>query len=866
MVGKGDNEKKPVGNGLIFENNGYVSNDDTLNSRPKHMGRFKAQKVLLSPPHDHRGRRGSHSSYNDSNAPDNDSSDENGTTINSVSDLRAQNLNFINSEEVMLLHSELKKVQVKDFTKEVRATMDIEDFFKDGDVFIDVHANTLEEVLEHILDKIRHKEKDIGMFDAKNSILTFPLDVFTNSLQGTCVYDGWVDLDQSWICGLCTMTSISTRRICIAKLKHAMNMGPTTQEVRFVILILTPANSKKTKSELEVGRTISTLFCDVNFRSEMMNAKSDGDVFKAIKQRVEVLKDTRTRARLPKVSSGAEVTFDEEKLHIHKTPEDENSTALQSYGRRIAKMDWLFLGVRQDILRRGRYYLRDYVDGVTGVRALSKLISTTLFLYFAILLPLLALGVTNKSNTDGAMTIKKMIVAQGIGGAIFSFFGGQHLVILITTAPVVIFTLIIKEISEDLGDDFFTLYCVSGLFNSFFLAIYSCTNCCYLMKFCYRSVDEVFGVFISIAFVIDAIKSCKHIHDDYYRSCPIINATSATLANATTESAIVESAADGCGKEIFLLALLLMLGTLWLGVTLFNFTKSPYLDSTKRVLLADYALPGAVLIFSFIGSYCAKDINSPTIESDDESEKYFEIPDIAGLSIGGWLVAVAMGFCLSILFFIDQNISASFVNNPKNNLKKGPAYHLDLLVLAVINAVLSIFALPWIHGALPHSPLHVRALAEFEERMQQGVMTDVVVKVHETRLTSILANALIGVSIYMFPTPIEYIPVPVLDGVLLYVAAVSLLGNEFFERLLLWVTEQSAYPPNHYVRHVTQKKIHLFTFLQVLQLLILCGLGFAPLSYLKMVFPVALGAYMPIRHFLFPKMFEQQYLDALDGH
>ena len=94
------------------------------------MGRFKAQKVLLSPPHDHRGRRGSHSSYNDSNAPDNDSSDENGTTINSVSDLRAQNLNFINSEEVMLLHSELKKVQVKDFTKEVRATMDIEDFFK----------------------------------------------------------------------------------------------------------------------------------------------------------------------------------------------------------------------------------------------------------------------------------------------------------------------------------------------------------------------------------------------------------------------------------------------------------------------------------------------------------------------------------------------------------------------------------------------------------------------------------------------------------------------------------------------------------------------------------------------------------------
>ena len=308
-----------------------------------------------------------------------------------------------------------------------------------------------------------------------------------------------------------------------------------------------------------------------------------------------------------------------------------------------------------------------------------------------------------------------------------------------------------------------------------------------------------------------------------------------------------------------------MLGTLWLGVTLFNFTKSPYLDSTKRVLLADYALPCAVITFSFVASYIAKDIDSPKIESGGD-ENYFKFPEISKLDAKGWLISAVMGFCLSILFFIDQNISASFVNTPKNNLKKGAAYHLDLLVLSVINAVLSLFALPWIHGALPHSPLHVRALAEFEERMQQGVMTDVVVKVHETRLTSIFANGLIGLSILFFPEPIEWIRVPVLNGVLLYVAAVSLVGNEFFERLLLWVTEQSAYPPNHYVRHVTQKKIHLFTFCQVLQLVVLCALGFAPFSYLKMVFPVALGCFMPIRHLLFPKIFEQHYLDALDGH
>lgn len=54
------------------------------------------------------------------------------------------------------------------------------------------------------------------------------------------------------------------------------------------------------------------------------------------------------------------------------------------------------------------------------------------------------------------------------------------------------------------------------------------------------------------------------------------------------------------------------------------------------------------------------------------------------------------------------------------SLKKGPAYHFDLLVLAIINLMLSIMGLPWVHGALPHSPMHVRALADVEQRIEQG--------------------------------------------------------------------------------------------------------------------------------------------------
>ena len=47
-------------------------------------------------------------------------------------------------------------------------------------------------------------------------------------------------------------------------------------------------------------------------------------------------------------------------------------------------------------------------------------------------------------------------------------------------------------------------------------------------------------------------------------------------------------------------------------------------------------------------------------------------------------------------------------------------------------------------------------------------------------------------------TPLTLIPKPVLDGLFLFVALTSLYGNQFFERILLLITEQSAYPPNHY--------------------------------------------------------------------
>lgn len=65
-----------------------------------------------------------------------------------------------------------------------------------------------------------------------------------------------------------------------------------------------------------------------------------------------------------------------------------------------------------------------------------------------------------------------------------------------------------------------------------------------------------------------------------------------------------------------------------------------------------------------------------------------------------------------------------------------------------------------------------------------------VVYVRETRLTGIISHIMIGLSLLLLPYPMSYIPRPVLDGLFLYIAITALFGNQMFDRIMLFFTEQ----------------------------------------------------------------------------
>jgi len=99
-------------------------------------------------------------------------------------------------------------------------------------------------------------------------------------------------------------------------------------------------------------------------------------------------------------------------------------------------------------------------------------------------------------------------MGQAIGGLIFAMLGGQPLVIIMTTAPLCLYTKVVYDIANDLQVHFYDMFACVGLWNSFFLIIYAFFDVSLLMKWCTRSTEEIFSLFIFFAFSVDAVKDC----------------------------------------------------------------------------------------------------------------------------------------------------------------------------------------------------------------------------------------------------------------------------------------------------------------------------------------------------------------------
>uniref|UniRef100_A0A8C2XQI3 Solute carrier family 4 member 11 n=1 Tax=Cyclopterus lumpus TaxID=8103 RepID=A0A8C2XQI3_CYCLU len=739
-------------------------------------------------------------------------------------------------------------VKPMNFQEEVRAHRDLDSFLAQASILLDERAATLDEVLRRMLTQVEDSDGSCDADEVMNSLFT---DAGGKDLH--------LPLQNSAQSIISTPLTLNRRHVCIARLERPQNWGVNCCEARYVILILAPPRTKSTKTAVELGRTFATMFSDISFRQKLLEAKTQEE----FKQEL-----VNQRQRLSVVTE--------------KSVVEEVEDSDPRRGKSLQCKDFFKAGkgVYDDLRRRLPLYPSDFTDGMTGKdRCLLKYTTTAIFLYIAILLPAIAFGSLNDESTRGQIDVQKTIVGQSIGGVIYSLFAGSPLVIPLTTAPLAIFISVIRGICDDYNLDFNAFYACIGLWNSLFLILGGLFNVSLFMKLFKRSTEEVIALFISIAFVGDAVKGTVKIFHHFYHGPTL--ATNATVvlqqlnelleqvknqtmehSNETVPIFLPESLVVTT-RERPVLCLLLMLGTLWLGYSLYLIKRSPYLNGKIREVVSDCALPISVVVCSFIGSYLFLDIQLPMFSV--HGGPIFKFPQFDKLSGMNMLSAAGLGFLLALLIFIDQNIVISLTHVPEHKLLKGTAFHWDLMLTGFINILMSCLGLPWMHAAFPHSSLHARQLAKVEQHVENGHLYTTIVSVKETRLTSLVANILIGLSAFMLPIPLQWIPKPVLYGLFLYIAATSLDGNQMVDRMALLLKEQTSYPPTHYIRRVPQRKVHSFTALQMIQLIILCAFGMYPLPYMKMVFPLMMILLVPVRISLLPKIIDAKYLDIMDA-
>ena len=121
-------------------------------------------------------------------------------------------------------------------------------------------------------------------------------------------------------------------------------------------------------------------------------------------------------------------------------------------------------------------------------------------------------------------------------------------------------------------------------------------------------------------------------------------------------------------------------------------------------------------------------------------------------------------------------------------------------------------------------------------------------------------HLLIGLSLCLLPL-LNVIPMSILYGLFLFMGVVSMSGNQFFERLGLWIMDTSLYPVTHYTRRVPIKTIHLFTLIQLVCLTVLLLVEISPLGIL---FPLFIVLLVPVR-FWIARFIDDRHLEALDA-
>jgi anion exchange protein len=402
--------------------------------------------------------------------------------------------------------------------------------------------------------------------------------------------------------------------------------------------------------------------------------------------------------------------------------------------------------------------------------------------------------------------------------------------------------LILESIINDLCKqneiDFMEFRLWIGIWTAIFLLLIVMFNLSFLVKYITRFTEDCFATLVAIIFIIDAIKSTLNLrhkkvaaklltgaalfssssNDSFFADDDESNYTmsSTTPALAHARSDLELSYEKASNDAVFFFSVLLFLLTFFVCMTLKAFRDKPFLPSKIRSVFSDFAVMIAIVIASAIDFSIGLATQKLTIPAKFEPttpSRGWLISPFGKNSIATVFVAIVPALIATILVFMDQQITAVIINRKEFKLKKSNGYHLDLFIIAISIAVCSFLGLPWFVAATVLALTHVNSLKLMSENTAPGERP-LFVGVREQRMTTLIMSVLIGLSVFL-TSILQFIPMPVLYGVFMFMGVSALRGMQFFERLLLLFMPTKHQPDKMYLRHVSARRVHLFTVIQL---------------------------------------------------
>ena len=477
-------------------------------------------------------------------------------------------------------------------------------------------------------------------------------------------------------------------------------------------------------------------------------------------------------------------------------------------------------GVKTDFLRKSKFWIDDFRAGLN-----VKVLASMLFMFFACAAPAVAFGALIDVLTEGNIGVIETLISTIVCGFIWSFLGGQPLIILGATGPNTFFTGMLYQLCKHYELPFLGTFFWVGMWTMLFLSISAIFNVSKLMRYFTRFTDETFATLIALIYIVQALRN-----------------TSGSLSDP--------SVATDSG----LLTLLLATGTFVIAYILSRFRKTPYLRNSVREFLSDFGPAIAIGIMTYI-SLLFLDVEIGTLNIPETIQTTKERAWLLDpFTVPSWVYfgAAVPAIFLSILLWINQNIVARLVGSPEHKLKKGDSFHWDILVVAILIGLCSCFGLPWLVASTAVCINHVRSLTIVKDQK--------IVKTIENRVSNLGVNTLLLGSLFALSL-LKVIPMSVLDGMFFYMGIAILSGgNQFVQRLRMWFIDPELLNPTHHFRAVPSKTKHLFTGIQFA---CLGALWLIKESSFGILFPLFVALLVPVR-MLIPRFIEPEYVALLD--